>query len=92
MAEKEVIQIEAVELSKKRNSKSFFRVRPSECPIKEKYCYKSFRDTKKDNLNIEEFVCPFLVKRGMGNEDGEAIIVCSCTGNSLKFIMEKEDD
>ena len=84
------IPVVASELTRKRRNKIFYRLKPSDCPLKEKYCYKSCREIdpnqNKDTFK-EEFNCPFLKSKGVGNEDGYLVIACSCKENSVKFIM-----
>jgi len=83
--------IPAIELSSKKKTKYLYRVKPSECPIKEKYCLTKATTIGADKGSIEIKRCPFLVEKGLGNEEGYLVVKCSCAGNSLKFILEKED-
>ena len=92
MSKDREFQVLASELSRKRKTKTFLRIRPAECPLKRKYCYKSFRDQTTGLKTTEEYKCPYLVERGLGNEDGVLVIICSCVENTSKFIMEKEED
>lgn len=96
MEETDIIEIEAIELSRKRKSKTFHRVRPIECPIKQKYCYKSSRQPSVESptgfKTTEEYRCPYLEKKRTGNEEGYLVVSCSCPGNSFKFIMENDNE
>jgi hypothetical protein len=86
---KNEIEILAAQLSRKRKNTTTFRVKPAECPINYKYCLIKTKNSI-DNTEIQKFKCPYLESVGLGNELGVCVIKCSCTSNSVSYILGED--
>lgn len=78
----------AIELSKKRNNKVYYRIKPLNCPINKKYCCEKI--TTGDRTSEKK--CRFLSTSRFCDDTGYLAVICSCIKKSVSFILDEEDN